>query len=319
MSSHLHRAVSGLLIVLFGVESIHAQDHGATEPPAPIESAGQLPPGSCVLPLPPLELLVPSPSVQWLLPWSPRQSLLDGIDPALVIQLYEDVRDLVLLDVPVGGVGDDVTFQLLVEQFLAETDAKGLCRLAHRLHVQATRRHGTIWTIAGEPYARLHQAMTSDPWPLRRAFALVALSKESGSAWQRLIVDTDPLVRAAAARWLKPPSGTTESEAGRVVAVLFELARSDHAPTRAVAVRAVGPWIHDEARNAELVAIAETDVEVAVRLAALEGLLAVRSLSARAIARKLARDPEVDPALASAAAAALASTGIALDPFDSPR
>lgn len=314
MSNQLHRAVSGLLTVVFGVESMRAQDQGATAPETPVESAREFPPGSCVLPLPRFELLVPTPCVRWPRPWSPSQASLDGIDPALVIQLYEDVRDLVLVDVPVGGVGDDFTFQLLVQQFLAETNAKELCRLAHRLHVQATRRHGTIWTIGGEPYARLHEAMTSDPWSLRRAFALVALSKESGSPWQRLIVDPDPLVRAAAARWLKPPSGTTESEAGRVVAVLFELARSDHAPTRAVAARAVGPWIHDDAQNAALVAIAETDGEVSVRLAALEGLLAVRSLSARAIARKLARDPEVDPALASAAAAALASTGIALDP-----
>lgn len=281
----------------------------AGSPVAPDEFAPgtiRFPPGSCVLPLPPqIEWPLPSLSVtrDWIIVPLP-----DLVVPAC------DERDLVLVDLPVGGVGDDATFCILVQQFLVEAAPRRLCVLAHQLHVQATRRLGTVWTIEGEPFARLHEAMTNDPWPLRRALALVALSKDSGSPWRRLVEDRDPLVRAAAARWLKAPAGVTESQAASVVDALLELARSDHAPTRAVAARAVGPWLHDESRNAALVAIAERDPDPHVRQAALEGLLAVRSLSARAIARRLAIDDAVDPETRSAARAALTATGIELDP-----
>jgi len=303
----------------FGRTQIPAPLRGPTDPAKEPEAPRFLwpqqpmPPGSCVLPLPPPDPSVRIPFGVNLELWEFSGFSIDVSDPPGFVWISHDVRDLVLVDIPVGGVGDDRTFQALVKRFMVEASALELCRLAHHLHVQATRRHGTVWVVDGGAYAALVSAMETDPSPERRAFALVALSKSGGSPWSRLVHDPDPLVRAAAARWLHPPHDVTESEAGQVVASLFELMRSDHVGTRAVAARAVGPWIHDESQNATLIAIAETDPDVYVRGCALEALTQVRSLSARAITRRYLNDPGVDPALREAARLALEKTGIRIE------
>lgn len=303
----------------FARTSIPAALPGLTDPASETEETPILrpqqpmPPGSCVLPLPPPDPRVRIPFIVTPKPWEFPGFSIDVSDPPGFVWNSDDVRDLVLVDIPVGGVGDDETFRTLVNSFMVEASTRGLCLLAHHLHVQATRRHGTVWRVDGVPYAALVSAMETDPSPERRAFALVALSKSGGSPWSRLVNDPDPWVRAAAARWLHPPNDVTESEAAQVVASLFELMRSDHVGTRAVAARAVGPWIHDESQNATLIAIAETDPDVYVRGCALEGLTQVRSLPARAITRRYLNDPSVDPALREAARLALEKTGIRIE------
>lgn len=306
----------GFVFAGFGRTQVPAPVHGSEDPasiPAELRCMRlqqPMPPGSCVLPLPPPDPRVRIPFGVNLESWEFSGFSIDVSDPPGFALLSNDVRDLVLVDLPIGGVGDDRTFHALVKRFLVETSAQELCRLAHHLHVQATRRHGTVWVVDGVPYAALVSAMETDPSPERRAFALVALSKSGGSPWSRLVNDPDPLVRAAAARWLHPPMGVTEAEASQVVAALFELLRSDHVGTRAAAARAVGPWIHDESQNASLIAIAETDPDGYVRGCALEALTQVRSLVARSIARRYLNDPSVDPALREAARLALEKTGI---------
>lgn len=281
-----------------------------------IPSPGPTHPGDCVLPLPP-HLQdpsggIPAPTPIPMIPALRLPSIeTPGIDSRFAA--FVDPIGLLLSDLPVGGTGDDATMHSMIDQFLAEDQTPRLFQLAHQLHVQFTRRSAHIWVLDGKGLARLHDCLANDPNTLRRAFALVALSKEAGSAPSQYLEATDPYVRIAALRWLAPPAGIRESEAQRVLDRLLEDCQHAHPGVRAAAAKALGEWGFTESAVETLRNLALHDLDPGTRAAGLRALAKVRSVAVRSILLEIWRSENMQENDRNAAYAALEATGILPD------
>ncbi len=218
---------------------------------------------------------------------------------------------LVLWDVgPPGGVGDDATLRSQVARFLSEDDPGRLFLLAQHLRVQTTRRWGTLWTIDSEPIDKLRQCLADDPNATRRAFAVIALRDVHGFQSMPYLADDSELVRVAAARCLTRPVGVSEEDAGPLVANLITLMGDELPAIRKAAALALPAWVFLESHRDVLEAVADSDPELSVRAAALEGLARMPCLRTRARLCDILGDPDADPALREAARRGLAHSGI---------